>query len=152
MLGKTSVRRSVSLVRWARLMAFLAVPLLAVMAPSSAHSVTVKRSEAQRCDGSTSQLGENVPVSSSDRQHEVVHIASISAGQKTLAWLYQDRGGSRWFEGNGARTRYSDVRVAGAAFGAVVTRTTSSAYAIPITGIISASALKGHRYTIHGCF
>ncbi len=52
-----------------------------------------------RCYGSVSQRGENVPVDTVDRAHDVTHSAAIFQGGTLLAWLYQDRNGTLWFEG-----------------------------------------------------
>ena len=108
--------------------------------------------QAVRCDGSTSQRGENVPVNTSDHSHEVIHALSFSRNGSVLFWIYQDRNGTLWLEGNGRNAPYGEVSLAARAFGAKLTRATVSGYSLQISGKLSPAALRDARITVHGCY
>lgn len=105
-----------------------------------------------RCDGSTSQRGENVPSSTADRAHTVVHSFSVSMDGIVTAWIYQDEDGSLWFEANGRNAPYHDVTAAARAFGAKMSPALLSNYAQRIPGSVLPSMLAGLHMSIHGCF
>ncbi len=76
--------------------------LSVLVATSSVMSSVVDTPNATttRCYNSVSQRQENVPPNTSDEGHSVAHAAAIFSGDSVVAWLYQDRDKTLWFQGN----------------------------------------------------
>lgn len=130
--------------------------LVPASARSASHSDAAARArlaqQYPRCDGSTSQKSENVPVNTSDAAHEIAHAFSIAIGDKVVAWVYTDADNSMWFEGK-TTVNPVDVDLVARAFGIFDILTLPSRnFAVKITGQIYPSTFKGGRLIIHGCF
>lgn len=70
----------------------------AMLMPAIAARSDYNGSRTPRCDASVYQRGENVPASTSDRAHEIIHASSIQEHGKVVGWIYQDRNGSLDFQ------------------------------------------------------
>ncbi len=111
-------------------------------------------SVAQRCDGSPTQLGENIPVNTTDKAHSVAHAASVTMDGEKVAWLYQDQNGSLWFQANGsAKVSEPDVERASALFGLHGTDSRSLRnYILRVTRQATLVGLSGRTVLDRGCF
>lgn len=155
-----AIMRTVALAIGALVLSALLGTSYAGAATSKVH-VRPNAGKPIRCYGSVSQRGENVPVDTVDRAHDVTHSAAIFQGSTLLAWLYQDRNGTLWFEGvSDPKVPLSMIgRVASSMGISSVNRNQSRdrgtllrGYTIQIIKPMSLQPLAGSSLNIHTCY
>ncbi len=110
---------------------------------------------APRCDGSIFQRGENVPATTSDRSHEIVHASSIQEHGKIIAWFYKDRDQGLHFQAatdmtvpgrmiRSAMETFSDSKFS--------TKYGSHCWTQQVKGSYHPEKMAGHSFLVHACY